>query len=233
MPAKRTVKVGDRVLKNARRFSPSSQKWLQRQINDPYVVKAKAAGWRSRAAFKLIELDEKYHLLKSGQRIVDLGAAPGGWTQVALKKVGAKGQVVGIDILPMEPIAGATLLLKDFTEEDAPALLLAELGGPVDLVLSDMAAGSIGHQATDHLRIMMLAEMGLEFAIQVLKPGGGFVCKLFQGGAEKELLTILRKHFSTVKHAKPPASRQGSSETYVVALGFKAPEALGFKATKA
>lgn len=225
MPAKRTVKPGDRVLKNAKRFSTSSQKWLQRQINDPYVIKAKAAGYRSRAAFKLIELDEKFNLLKPGLRVVDLGAAPGGWTQIALKKVGAKGQVVGIDILPMEPIKGATILLKDFTEDDAPGMLLAELGGPVDLVLSDMAAGSIGHQMTDHLRIMMLAELGLDFAVQVLRPGGNFVAKLFQGGAEKELLDTLRKNFRIVKHAKPPASRQGSSETYVVALGFKGTKA--------
>ena len=219
MPSPNTPK--DKLLKNARKFTASSQKWLNRQLNDPYVVKAKKAGYRSRAAYKLIELDEKFHLLKSSQRIVDLGAAPGGWMQVALKKVGPKGQVVGIDILPMEPIAGTTILEADFTTDEAPGLLLAQLGGPVDIVLSDMAAGSTGHQSTDHLRIMGLAELAHEFARQVLRPGGAFVCKVFQGGTEKDLLAALKADFAIVKHAKPPASRAESSETYVVATGFR------------
>lgn len=213
-------------LKNARKFSNSSQQWLQRQLNDPYVAAAKKAGWRSRAAFKLLELDEKFKLLKPGQCIVDLGAAPGGWTQVAVKKSGAQdtkrgAQVVGIDILPMEPVPGATTLLADFTEDSALELLMQNIGGPVDVVLSDMAAGSVGHPQTDHLRIMALAEMALDFALDVLKPNGAFVCKLFQGGAEKEMLDTLKRNFKTVKHAKPAASRAESSEMYVIALGFK------------
>lgn len=212
-------------LKKARNFSHSSQQWLQRQLNDPYVVAAKKAGWRSRAAFKLTELDEKFKLLKPGMHVVDLGCAPGGWLQIALDKVGPKGKVVGIDILPVEPIAGVTILEADFTEDSAVDLLMQHINGPIDIVLSDMAAGSVGHHGTDHLRIMMLAELALDFAIKVLKPNGDFVCKLFQGGAEKELLDQLKQNFKTVKHAKPPASRSDSSETYIVALGFKGQKA--------
>lgn len=213
-------------LKKARKFSHSSQQWLQRQLNDPYVVAAQKAGYRSRAAYKLLELDEKFRLLKPGQTIVDLGAAPGGWTQVAVKKTGVLegkgGHVVGIDILPVEPIPGAILIQSDFTEDEALDLLAEKIGSRVvDVVLSDMAAGSVGHARTDHIRIMGLAELALDFALKNLKPNGAFVCKLFQGGGEKELMGLLKANFRTVKNAKPPASRAGSSETYVVGLGFK------------
>lgn len=209
-------------LKKTKKFSPSSQRWLQRQLNDPYVVEAQAAGYRSRAAFKLQQLDEKFHLLKAGQRVVDLGAAPGGWVQVALKKVGPKGHVVGIDILPMDPIKGAILIESDFTEDKALELLAEACGpGKLDVVLSDIAAGTTGHARTDHIRIMMLAELALDFAINNLKPGGSFVCKLFQGGAEKEYNELLKKNFKSVKNAKPAASRADSRESYIVATGFK------------
>ncbi|MGE3770817.1 MAG: RlmE family RNA methyltransferase [Bdellovibrionales bacterium] len=209
-------------LKKTKKFSPSSQRWLQRQLNDPYVAEAQAAGFRSRAAFKLQQLDEKFHLLKAGQRVVDLGAAPGGWVQVALKKVGPKGHVVGIDILPMDPIKGAILIESDFTEDKALELLAEACGpGKLDVVLSDIAAGTTGHARTDHIRIMMLAELALDFAINNLKPGGSFVCKLFQGGAEKEYNELLKKNFKTVKNAKPAASRADSRESYIVATGFK------------
>jgi 23S rRNA (uridine2552-2'-O)-methyltransferase len=208
-------------LKTARGRSTASQRWLARQLNDPYVKAAKAAGWRSRAAFKLIELDDRFKLIKPGCRVVDLGAAPGGWTQVALKRGGAGARVVGLDLLEMDPIPGATLLLGDFQDEAAEQAVLAALDGQADLVLSDMAPNTTGHTSTDHLRIMALAELALDFAVKVLKPGGGFVAKLFQGGAERAMLERLRRHFAEVRHAKPPASRKESPETYVVATGFR------------
>lgn len=209
-------------LKTARSRSNASQRWLSRQLNDPYVKAAQAAGYRSRAAFKLIELDERFKLLKPGQSIVDLGAAPGGWTQVAMRAIGERGEVVALDLLPMDVVAGAKILQGDFQEDETEAAVLAALGGPADLVLSDMAPNTIGHAATDHLRIMDLAALALDFAIKVLKPGGGFVAKVFQGGSEKEMLDRLRLHFTKVQHAKPPASRKDSSELYVVATGFRA-----------
>jgi 23S rRNA (uridine2552-2'-O)-methyltransferase len=199
--------------------------WLQRQLNDPYVAKAKAEGLRSRAAYKLIELNERYKLLHKGMRVVDLGAAPGGWSVVAAPIVGTTAEhplIVGIDFLDMDPIEGVVLLKKDFTDNDAPQMLIDALGGhKADLVMSDMAAPTTGHRPTDHIRIMALVEMAADFAIQVLAPGGAFVTKVFQGGTEHELLHLLKQHFATTIHAKPPASRSGSAETYLVAKGFK------------
>ena len=199
--------------------------WLQRQLNDPYVAKARAEGYRSRAAFKLIELNERYKLLHKGTRVVDLGAAPGGWAQVAAREVGSTDEhplVVGIDYLDMDPIAGVVFLKKDFTEDDAPQLLIDAMSGrKADLVLSDMASPTTGHRATDHLRIVHLVEIAADFAIQVLAPGGSFVAKVFQGGTEHELLAMLKRHFASTFHAKPPASRQDSAETYLVAKGFR------------
>ena len=211
-------------VKTATKRSNSSARWLERQLNDPYVADAKRRGFRSRAAFKLLQLDEKFHLLAPGKRIVDLGAAPGGWTQVAVERVQPEktgGQVVGLDILEMEPLVGAITMQADFLDEAAPDRLKAAMGGPADVVLSDMAAPTTGHQQTDHLRIMALAEAAYDFAEEVLAPGGTFVCKLFQGGAERDLLNRLKLDFATVRHAKPPASRQDSSENYVVAMGFR------------
>jgi 23S rRNA (uridine2552-2'-O)-methyltransferase len=202
-----------------------STMWLQRQLNDPYVAKARAEGYRSRAAFKLVELNDKHKLLRKGMRIVDLGAAPGGWCQVAAPIVGSTAEhplIVGIDYLEMDPIEGVILLKKDFNDDDAPQALIDALGGhKADLVLSDMAAPTTGHRATDHIRIMALVELAADFAIQVLAPGGAFVTKVFQGGTEHELLHLLKQHFATTVHAKPPASRSGSAETYLVAKGFK------------
>jgi 23S rRNA (uridine2552-2'-O)-methyltransferase len=197
----------------------SQQLWLRRQLNDPYVVAARAQGFRSRAAFKLIELDDKFHLLRPGIRVVDLGAAPGGWTQVALQRGATR--VIGIDLLPIDEIPGATLLQGDFNDPTMPEQLATLLGGQADLVLSDMAPNTSGHTPTDHLRIMGLAELALEFATQTLAPGGAFITKLFQGGSERQMLTTLKQRFATVKHAKPPASRKESSELYVVATGFR------------
>ena len=211
-------------VKTAKQRSVSSAAWLARQLNDPYVAEAKRLGYRSRAAFKLIELDERFHLLKRGARIVDLGAAPGGWTQIAVQRIGAaegKGQIVAADILPMEAVPGAIVLQQDFLDEKAPAEIIAALGGQADLVLSDMAAPATGHAATDHLRIVALAEAAYEFAKEVLAPGGAFVAKVFQGGAEGELLASLKRDFTTLRHAKPPASRAESAEVYVVAQGFR------------
>jgi 23S rRNA (uridine2552-2'-O)-methyltransferase len=208
-------------LRTARGRTTASQQWLTRQLNDPYVAAARAQGWRSRAAFKLIELDEKFHLLHPGQRVLDLGCAPGGWTQVAVRRGAA--QVVGLDLLAMDPVAGATLLQGDFNDPDMPERLLALLGGKLDLVLSDMAPNTTGHAATDHLRIIALAELALDFAVRVLAPGGGFVAKVFQGGTEREMLTPMKRLFAKVRHAKPPASRKESSEQYVVATGFRGP----------
>jgi len=218
LPSGRSLTV--RVKTRAKR-SISSARWLERQLNDPYVAEAKKRGYRSRAAFKLLQLDEKYHLLKPGSRVVDLGAAPGGWTQVAVERVKGRGYVVGLDILDFEPVPGATTIVMDFLDPTAPDRLKEAMGGPADVVLSDMAAPTTGHPKTDHLRIMHLAEVAYAFAQEVLAPGGVFVCKLFQGGAERTLLDQLKRDFTTVRHAKPPASRADSSETYVVATGFR------------
>lgn len=200
--------------------------WLERQLNDPYVARARAEGYRSRAAYKLLELDQRHHLLRPGMRVVDLGAAPGGWSQVAARAVGsteAHPLVVGIDYLDMDPIPGVVLLKKDFTDDDAPQALIAAIGGrKADLVLSDMASPTTGHKATDHLRVVALVELAAAFAIDVLAPGGTFVAKVFQGGTEHELLAMLKRHFATTVHAKPPASRKDSAETYLVAKGFRA-----------
>ncbi len=211
-------------VRKATRFSESSRKWLQRQMNDPYVSAAKESGYRSRAAFKLLQLDEQFHLFKPGQRVVDLGAAPGGWSQIAAQKIGRNGKIAAIDLLSMDPLPGVTILHMDFLADEAPEKLKAILKGEVDIVLSDMAPSTTGHSKTDHIRIMGLAEVAAHFAIEVLAPGGAFVCKLFQGGAEKDLLDLLRKNFTKVKHAKPAASRQDSSETYIVAIGHKSPK---------
>jgi 23S rRNA (uridine2552-2'-O)-methyltransferase len=208
-------------VKTAKGRKLSSKLWLERQLNDPYVAEAKRLGYRSRAAFKLAEIDDKYRFLKPGGRIVDLGAAPGGWVQVALERVGAKGRVVGIDLQEIEPIAGADLLIGDFLDEDAPERLKSLLNGPADVVLSDMAAASTGHPQTDHLRIMALAEAALDFALEILAPGGAFVAKVLQGGSERTLLETMRRNFTKVAHVKPPASRKDSAELYVVAVGFR------------
>jgi 23S rRNA (uridine2552-2'-O)-methyltransferase len=212
-------------VKSARGRTASSTRWLQRQLNDPYVVKARKEGWRSRAAFKLIEIDEKHHLLKRGMRVVDLGAAPGGWCQVAARITGStpdRPLVVGIDYLEVDPIPGVVLLQKDFLDDDAPEALMTALGGHApDVVVSDMADPTTGHHKTDHLRTTHLCEVAAAFAVDVLKPGGSFVAKVFRGGTETDLLTLLKQNFATVHHVKPPASRQESVEMYVVAKGFK------------
>jgi 23S rRNA (uridine2552-2'-O)-methyltransferase len=209
-------------LRTAKTRSTSSQKWLERQLNDPYVRAAQAAGYRSRAAFKLVEIDDRLHLLKPRGRVVDLGAAPGGWTQVALQRIGEAGKVVALDLLLMDPVPGAIVLQGDFQDPAAEQAVLAALDGQADLVLSDMAPNTTGHNATDHLRIIALAELALDFAIRVLSPGGAFVAKVFQGGTEKDLLDLLKQRFATVRHVKPPASRKDSAELYVVATGFRA-----------
>ena len=208
-------------VKTAKYNKPSSNRWLERQLNDPYVSESKRLGYRSRAAFKLIQLDEKYHFLGKGKTIVDLGCAPGGWTQVAAQKNKGSGQIVGMDLLPTQPIAGATLLQQDFTEPDAPEKLKDLLHGTADVVMSDMAANTTGHQQTDHLRTIHLVELAYEFAKEVLAEGGIFIAKVFQGGTEGELLSDMKKHFAKVSHYKPDASRQDSVEIYVVAQGFK------------
>jgi 23S rRNA (uridine2552-2'-O)-methyltransferase len=208
-------------VRSTRRRRPSSTRWLSRQLNDPYVVEARRVGYRSRAAFKLIELDQRFRLLRPGQRIVDLGCAPGGWTQVAIARVGRYGTVVGVDVAETAPILGATLLSADVRDAATPAALDAALGGRADIVLSDMAPSTTGHAATDHLRIVALAEDALALASQILKPGGAFVAKVFQGGAEGALLATLKRDFAELRHAKPPASRAESAETYVVATGFR------------
>ncbi|WP_395709587.1 RlmE family RNA methyltransferase [Reyranella sp.] len=211
-------------VKTARGRTVSSQRWLQRQLNDPYVAEAKKRGYRARAAFKLLQLDDRFRFLKPGGRIVDLGAAPGGWTQVAVERAKpgkGGGVVVGIDLTPVEPIAGATVLAKDFYDDDAPAVLTELLGGPADAVLSDMAAAATGDTQVDHLRIMALAETAHDFARQVLKPGGTFVAKVLQGGTERTLLDQLKRDFAKVRHVKPQASRADSAEMYVVATGFR------------
>lgn len=207
-------------LRTAKGRKVSSTRWLERQLNDPYVKRAKAEGYRSRAAYKLIELDERFGLLKGLKRVVDLGIAPGGWTQVVRQKA-PQASVVGIDLLPTDPIDGAVILEMDFMSDEAPDLLKEALGGPADLVLSDMAANTVGHPQTDHLRTMGLVEAGMLFATEVLRPGGDFVAKVLAGGADNNLVAELKRKFTTVKHAKPPASRKGSSEWYVIAQGFK------------
>jgi 23S rRNA (uridine2552-2'-O)-methyltransferase len=208
-------------VKTARRRTAQSTRWLERQLNDPYVAAARAQGYRSRAAFKLKELDEQFSLLAGVDRVVDLGAAPGGWCQV-VKEKRPKARVVGMDILPVEPLAGVDLFQKDITDDDSEALILATLGGPADLVMSDMAANTVGHKQTDHLRTMGLIEAALDMATRLLRPGGTFVAKVLAGGGDGQLTAALRQHFASVKHVKPPASRKGSSEWYVVAQGFKA-----------
>jgi 23S rRNA (uridine2552-2'-O)-methyltransferase len=231
-------------VKTAKKRSVSSARWLERQLNDPYVAKAKREGYRSRAAYKLLELDQRFHLLRPGLAVIDLGAAPGGWTQIAVKRVRADtgegggadggegesafstrktahGKVIALDILPMDPVPGSEVLHLDFLDDDAPARLRAALGGGADIVLSDMAPPSSGQRETDHLRIMALVEAAAAFAAEVLKPGGAFVAKVWQGGTEAGLLAELKRDYASVKHAKPPASRPESAEVYVVAQGFR------------
>ena len=210
----------EKRVKTAKKRSESSTRWLQRQLNDPYVKQAKADGYRSRAAYKLIELDERFGLLARAHRVVDLGIAPGGWAQVVRQKR-PKAAIVGIDLLETEPLDGVTILQMDFMADEAPPALEAALDGPPDLVLSDMAANTVGHKQTDHLRTMGLVEAAAWFAIDTLDKGGAFVAKVLAGGTDADLLALLKKHFTTVKHAKPPASRKGSSEWYVIAQGFK------------
>ncbi len=215
-------------VKSAKGRKTSSTRWLQRQLNDPYVEEARKLGFRSRSAFKIIELDDRFRFFKPGLRVIDLGAAPGGWTQVAVDRVnalgagkGQTGKIVGIDLQGMEAIPGATLITHDFMEPDAPDLLKEALDGPADIVMSDMAAASTGHTATDHMRIMGLLEVALDFARDVLAPDGVFLCKVLKGGTENELLANMKRDFKTVKHAKPPSSRQDSSESYVIAQGYR------------
>jgi 23S rRNA (uridine2552-2'-O)-methyltransferase len=211
-------------LKPSRNRTVSSRQWLTRQLNDPYVQRAKSEGYRSRAAYKLIEIDDKARFLKRGSRVVDLGAAPGGWSQVAATRVGSKdgkGKVVAIDLLDVEAIPGVEFMQLDFNDEDAPEKLKEMLGGPADIVLSDMAGNTTGHRQTDHLKIVALVEMAAEFAREVLSPGGTFLAKVIQGGTEHTLLAELKKNFATVKHIKPPASRADSAELYVLAQGFR------------
>ena len=212
------------TVKSAGRLKLSSKLWLERQLNDPYVAQAKRDGLRSRAAYKLIEIDDKYHFLKQGITVVDLGAAPGGWSQVAAERIGVEighGKIVAIDLLEIEPINGVEFAQMDFNDEDAPERLKAMLGGQADVVLSDMAANTIGHRQTDHIKIVALVEMAADFAREVLAPGGSFVAKVLQGGTEGELLAMLKRDFKTVKHIKPPASRKDSAELYVLATGFR------------
>lgn len=211
------VKTGKRTM--------SQKLWLQRQLNDPYVARAKREGYRSRAAFKLIEINEKVRFLKAGQRILDLGCAPGGWAQVAAKIVGTadgkSGRIVGIDLLAVEPLPGVEMIEMDFTDDAAPGLLMEMLGGPADIVMSDMAANTTGHKMTDHLRIIGLVEIAVAFAREVLAPGGVFLAKVFQGGTEGTLLSDLKRDFAVVRHIKPAASRSDSAELYVLATGFR------------
>lgn len=208
-------------VKNAKYNSVSSNRWLQRQLNDPYVAEAKRLNYRSRAAFKLIQLDEKYHFLGKGKRIVDLGCAPGGWTQIAAQRNKGSGEIIGMDLLPTEPIDGAVLLQQDFTAPEAPDMIKALLHGPADVVMSDMAANTTGVQNIDHLRSMGLVEAAYDFAKEILAVGGIFIAKVFQGGTESNLLNDMKQNFTKVTHHKPDASRQDSVETYVVAQGFK------------
>ena len=212
--------AGRQRVKTARKRSAQSTRWLARQLNDPYVHRARAEGYRSRAAFKLIELDERFGLLKGVRRVVDLGIAPGGWSQVVRRQAPAAA-IVGIDLLPVDPIDGVTIFEMDFMADEAPGVLMEALGGAPDLVMSDMAANTVGHPQTDALRTMALVETALAFAIDVLRPGGTFVSKVFAGGADAALVAEMKRNFTTVKHAKPPSSRKGSVEWFVVAQGFK------------
>ena len=221
-----TARGGGRDLKVRLRKSKgrtqASRQWLERQLNDPYVTRAKSEGFRSRAAYKLAEIDEKHHLFKPGGRVVDLGAAPGGWSQIAAKRIGeGRGRVIAIDLLEMPAIAGVDFIHLDFMDDAAPAKLKEMLGGPADVVMSDMAANATGHRKTDHLKIMGLAEAAVQFAREVLKPGGAFLCKVLQGGTENQLLADLKRDFASVKHVKPAASRADSAELYVLATGFR------------
>jgi 23S rRNA (uridine2552-2'-O)-methyltransferase len=213
----------ERRIKSRKKRTASSVRWLERQLNDPYVKQAKADGYRSRSAYKLIELDDRFSLIRGVKRVVDLGIAPGGWSQVVRARV-PSAKVVGIDLLPTEPIEGVTIFEMDFMDDSAPAALENALEGPPDLILSDMAANTVGHKQTDHLRTMALVEAGAWFATDTLEKGGTFVAKVLAGGTDSELLALLKKHFTSVKHAKPPASRKGSSEWYVIAQGFKGRE---------
>jgi 23S rRNA (uridine2552-2'-O)-methyltransferase len=208
-------------LKDQKPRKLSSRAWLERQLSDPYVARAKRDGLRSRAAYKIMEIDDKYRVFKSGARVVDLGAAPGGWSEIATKRVGDKGRVIALDILDMTPITGVEFLHLDFLDNAAPDRLKELLGGPADVVLSDMAANTTGHRQTDHLRIMALAEAAAQFAREVLAPGGAFLCKVLQGGTEANLLAELKRDFESVKHVKPPASRTDSAELYLLARGFR------------
>ncbi len=224
----KTSASGQRTLKQrvktAKKRTISSQRWLERQLNDPYVARAKNEGYRSRAAFKLLEMNDRFKLFKPGQRVVDLGAAPGGWSQIAAREVGSasgRGRVIGIDLLPIEPMTGVDFIQLDFLADEAPEILTTMLGGPADVVMSDMAANTTGHKKTDHLRIIGLAETAIHFARQILAPGGAFVAKVFQGGTEGDLLTDLKRDFAVVRHVKPAASRADSAELYVLATGFR------------
>ena len=228
MKGSRSTSGGERELKTrvktGKSRSLSSKLWLERQLNDPFVARAKREGYRSRAVYKLMEIDDKYRFLKPGARVVDLGAAPGGWSQIAAKRVGAtdgKGRVIAIDILDMDAIPGVDSLNLDFLEPNAPDILKEKLGGKADIVLSDMAANATGHRKTDHLKIMALVEAAAEFATEILSPGGVFLAKVLQGGTEGELLSLLKRSFSSVKHIKPAASRADSAELYVFATGFR------------
>ena len=212
-------RAGPKRLKTARERTPSSQAWLERQINDPFVTQAKARGYRSRAAFKLAEIDDRFGLIGRGARIIDLGCAPGGWLQIAVER--GAGAVVGVDLLPVEPLAGATILQADFTDPACPPRLIELLGGAPDLIVCDMAPNTTGHRQTDHLRIVGLVEAAADFAVQVLRPGGAFVSKAFQGGETAALLKLLKQSFAKVRHVKPKASRAQSSELYLLATGFK------------
>jgi len=207
-------------VKTARGRTAQSTRWLERQLNDPYVKRAKAEGYRSRAAYKLIELDERFGIIQGKRRVVDLGIAPGGWSQVIRRRI-PKASVVGIDLLPVDPIDGVTIFQMDFMDDAAPDRLMEALGGAPDLVLSDMAANTVGHPQTDALRTMALVETALAFAVDVLEKGGTFVAKVFAGGADSQLVAEMKRNFNTVKHAKPPSSRKGSVEWFVVAQGFK------------
>lgn len=218
-PGRRTTRDASVRVKKTKQRTTSSARWLQRQLNDPYVHEAQRLGYRARSAFKLIELDDKLKFIKKGCTVVDLGAAPGGWSQVALERGAAK--VIGLDLLPIDPLPGVTFLQMDFMNDDAPEALIMAMGSGADVVLSDMAPNTMGHRQTDHLRIMALVEAAYEFATQVLKPGGTFVSKIFQGGAQGDLLAMMKADFATVKHVKPPASRKESAEQYVVASGFR------------
>jgi len=211
-------------VKTAKKRTPSSARWLQRQLNDPYVARARADGYRARSAYKLIEMDDRYELMKPGQRVVDLGSAPGSWSQVAADRTGSEPdnpRVVAIDVLEMDPVPGVTFLHRDFLDDSAPERIAEALGGPADLVLSDMAAPTTGHRQTDHLRTTYLCEVAADFAVSILAPGGHFVTKVFRGGTEGGLLASLKRDFATVHHVKPPASRSGSVELYLAARGFR------------